>query len=252
MAYLPKNNLAYPVLIEIGAKQGSGFFYVDDTALYLATAQHNLFDKNAELVARTAVLSCFQSDLVTKVHASIDCEQLLKSSDLRKSNTSDIAVAKIGTVTNMQVNYAKHFQLLEGSPKNPAITGIHRKSLTLFDEVEISNDVVMFGYPTSLSTTLQLDRARPLIRRGCVAGKTENRRLVIDCPSYFGNSGGLVIEVTDDGKQRKYRGIGVAVEMVPFAEELWSKQFNRQVGTRFENSGYTLVEPIDRVLELIK
>jgi hypothetical protein len=39
--------------------------------------------------------------------------------------------------------------------------------------------------------------------------------------------------------------------MVPFIEELWSKQFNVLVGMRHENSGYSIVEPMDRILELL-
>jgi hypothetical protein len=39
--------------------------------------------------------------------------------------------------------------------------------------------------------------------------------------------------------------------MVPFVEELWSKQFKVQTGVRYENSGYSLVEPMDRVEELL-
>jgi hypothetical protein len=48
-----------------------------------------------------------------------------------------------------------------------------------------------------------------------------------------------------------YHGIGIATEMIPFVEELWSKQFNKQVGVRYENSGYAIVEPMDRILELL-
>jgi len=44
--------------------------------------------------------------------------------------------------------------------------------------------------------------------------------------------------------------LGVAVELVQFIEELTSKQYKTTVGVRFENSGYSLVEPMDRVQEL--
>jgi hypothetical protein len=39
--------------------------------------------------------------------------------------------------------------------------------------------------------------------------------------------------------------------MVPFVEELWSKQFKAQTGVRYENSGYTIVEPMDRIFDLL-
>jgi hypothetical protein len=69
---------------------------------------------------------------------------------------------------------------------------------------------------------------------------------------YFGNSGGLVVEVTETGPSaRQFPAIGIAVQMIPFIEELWSAQFKTQAGLRYENSGYSLVEPMDRVNELI-
>jgi hypothetical protein len=90
-----------------------------------------------------------------------------------------------------------------------------------------------------------------LLRKGIIAGKTEDGRLIVDCPVYFGNSGGLVIEVYREAGLNHFRGIGIAVEMIPFVEELWSKQFNAKTGIRYENSGYTFVEPMDRILELL-
>jgi len=84
------------------------------------------------------------------------------------------------------------------------------------------------------------------LRRGIVAGKTEDHRIVIDCPVYFGNSGALIVEI----EHPRIYSIGIAVEMVPFVEELWSKQFNALTSVRYENSGYALVEPIGRAEEL--
>jgi hypothetical protein len=127
-----------------------------------------------------------------------------------------------------------------------AVTGTQK-----FDDVSISNTIFLFGYPASLARTGALDKEKPLLRTGIVAGKTDDRRIIIDCPAYFGNSGGLVIEVAQGSGGLWYPGIGIAVKMVPFVEELWSKQFGVQVGQRYENSGYAIVEPMDRVLELL-
>jgi len=33
--------------------------------------------------------------------------------------------------------------------------------------------------------------------------------------------------------------------MIPFVEKLWSKQFSVQTGIRYENSGYSIVEPME-------
>lgn len=95
----------------------------------------------------------------------------------------------------------------------------------------------------------------PLLRSGIIVGRTEQGRVIIDCPVYFGNSGGLVIEVVQQVSRTqnlgptishaRYLGIGIAVEMIPFVEKLWSKQFSVQTGIRYENSGYSIVEPME-------
>jgi hypothetical protein len=129
--------------------------------------------------------------------------------------------------------------------------GLAPEAVRKSEDVTLSNDVFLFGYPTSLGRSDQLDKSTPLLRTGIVAGKTKDGRFVIDCPVYFGNSGGLVIEVRRQNTQSYYMGIGIAAEMIPFVEELWSKQFNAQTGIRYENSGYSIVEPMDRILELL-
>jgi hypothetical protein len=77
----------------------------------------------------------------------------------------------------------------------------------------IGNSVWLFGYPTSLAND-DLDLKTPLLRAGIVAGITKRHQIVLDCPSYFGNSGGLAVELVDE---RQY-GIGVAIKMVPFGD----------------------------------
>jgi hypothetical protein len=61
----------------------------------------------------------------------------------------------------------------------------------------------------------------------------------------------LVVEIIESPGQTRIRGIGIAVEMVPFVEELWSKQYKTQTGLRYENSGYSIVEPMDRILDVV-
>jgi hypothetical protein len=93
----------------------------------------------------------------------------------------------------------------------------------------------------------------PVLCQHC--GRKRNDRRV-PLPSLHGEksrSGGLVVSVTETRVgQYAWHGIGVASQMVPFVEELWSKQYLVQTGVRYENSGYSLVEPMDPVLELIQ
>lgn len=132
------------------------------------------------------------------------------------------------------------------------MTGVELEEAAKFENTEVSHNVFVLSYPTSLGKEAQIDRTRPLVRQGIVAGTTEDRRIVIDCPVYFGNSGGLVIQSSPDGEGGfDNRAIGVVTDMVPFIEDLFSLQFKAKVATRFENSGFALVEPLDRVIEVL-
>jgi hypothetical protein len=120
--------------------------------------------------------------------------------------------------------------------------------------VDVANDVYLFGYPLSLTMHLsdQFELFRPLLRKGIVAGVNQaTRTIIVDCPSYQGNSGGPIIQVTNPAFNIKdFRIIGIVTGFIPFEEEWENKQFgfsNRSVS----NSGYSIVEPIDIALELV-
>jgi hypothetical protein len=83
-----------------------------------------------------------------------------------------------------------------------------------------------------------------------IAGKTNDRRLILDAPCYPGTSGALVLEVNEDSG-RTYLAAGMVSRAILFTEKLHSIQFNTIVSMRHENSGYALVEPMDRVTEII-
>jgi hypothetical protein len=104
----------------------------------------------------------------------------------------------------------------------------------------------MYGYPRSLSLDLslkQLDPLQPLLRRGLIAGINDQRKtIILDSPAYRGNSGGPVVELEQDNFMTKLRIIGVVSELVPLREG--SEDFFLQF-----NSGYSIVEPMDAILD---
>jgi S1-C subfamily serine protease len=111
---------------------------------------------------------------------------------------------------------------------------------------------MVFGYPTSLGLqqSPQLDPLRPLLRKGIVAGTNPATRfLVLDCPVYFGNSGGPVLELDRQPFGTSLSIIGVVDQYVPFVQQAGSQTIAMQVET---NSGYSLAIPMDFVLELLK
>ena len=113
----------------------------------------------------------------------------------------------------------------------------------------IGNEVIAFGYPTSLSLqeNKQLNHLYPLLRKGMVAGRNlERRSIILDCPVYYGNSGGPVVQVetTPSGKNT-FSMIGVIGEFVPFIDR-------GQTFFTANNSGYSIATPMDFVFDLIK
>jgi len=56
-----------------------------------------------------------------------------------------------------------------------------------FDQVLVGNEIVLFGYPTSLALVPneKIDFHRPLLRKGIVAGENPAQHsIILDCPSY--------------------------------------------------------------------
>lgn len=93
MAFLPDNNLAYPVLISSPQSVGSGFYLRLHKTLWLVTAKHVLFDRGLELFSKTISLTSATPDLKKKTVLNVDCEVLFASGGLRKHLKSDVAVA---------------------------------------------------------------------------------------------------------------------------------------------------------------
>jgi hypothetical protein len=126
--------------------------------------------------------------------------------------------------------------------------GVSREGAKTLDQVIVGNDVMMFGYPTSLGLQQipEIDPFRPLLRKGIVAGKNLQRRsLVLDCPAYFGNSGGPVFEIDRGPLQTSFHLIGIVKKYVPFTATD-ARTFMMQT-----NSGYSVATPLDAVLQLI-
>jgi hypothetical protein len=265
---LPKilpHTLTIPVLIEIAGTHGSGFYYNDQEWVYLVTAAHVLFKGGIEtydpVVDGTVRLSCISKEPEGDIVYDLDCLQLWNDGHLGKHNTADVAVCRFALVINFRDSTTASNPALisgtietlrgvtEGTGHNPegAAFGLNGTQVLRLSEVQIGTDVILFGYPTSLAND-DLDKTTPLLRGGIVAGRTKANQLIIDCSAYFGNSGGVVVTF----ENYRYFAIGVAVRMIPFTEKLYSREFGKQVGERYENSGYTIVEPMDRVFEVME
>ncbi len=247
---IPDDNLGYPVLISGPNFTGSGFYLNTADATFLVTAKHVLFDPaSGNLRASNIEVRSYSrdpSDLSPNIF-----ELNLSTLGVKGHPTQDVAVVKVATITGKVIaGAAGSVTFLPGvlikavSPNG--IVSVNLDVVKKFDQILVGNNVIVFGYPTSLELKelAQLDPMRPLLRRGLVAGQNVNRHsIVLDCPVYPGNSGGPVIETDPIAFGYKLWVIGVVSEFVPFADS--AKYF-----TMVSNSGYSIATPMDFVLEI--
>jgi hypothetical protein len=157
-----------------------------------------------------------------------------------KSNDLDIIAIELDDEENFRI---------EQEGKN--IISIVENDLDKLENIKIANNILLVGFPTSLiiEKVKFFDINRPLLRKGIIAGiNIKDNIFVIDCPVYYGNSGGPVIEYKDNGEMKL---IGIVSKYIPFVTEWRNNResaFSRQ---EFSNSGYAVCIPIYEILNLL-
>jgi len=261
---VPDEFLSISVLFSSNASTASGFYLRTNSSYYFVTARHVLFESKIDpktnqriLTTNNAVLTSDPRDLneVGKNVLTLDLQVLLKNGDIKYDENDDAAVVRIGTVDATGKNIVSLIKGVEG--KEASSSGLITTNYTdvkKFDEVKISNDVFIFGYPSSIGIKEipQVDYTKPLIRKGIIAGTNRQKKtIIIDCPSYYGNSGGPVVELERiDLITTAVHIIGLVSEFVPFSET-WANVTNKYSYWTISNSGYSVVVPMDAVLKLI-
>lgn len=251
---LPDDNLGYPVLISFeGGVYGSGFYLDTGSALYLVTAKHVLFDPATGSLRgnQFKVLSYSKDPSDRRANIVRVNVSELGNDNVKSHPSKDVVVVKM-FVTNSGGAFPLSGVTVEQSAKL-GLLSVAMESITKFDQVLVGNDSLIMGLPNSigLQQMPQIDTQRPLLRRGLIAGTNmQNKSIVLDCPSYPGNSGGPVIEVDQVGFSRHFSVIGVISQFVPYVENAIAAQ-----GAPLPvlaNSGYSIATPMDFVLELAK
>lgn len=255
--------LNFPVLISINQGYGSGFFYLDSLDYYLVTAKHVIFDftkpkVNGEypLKGKIGKVEYYDrnSNTSTFHELFLDLEYLLNTKTLIYNNVDDVLVIPICTLTlNKESQWRATFSL--GITLSKELTlftprPLDKNYVRKFKDVNLGNDIYLLGYPKSLG----LQRAEdynfniPLLRKGTLAGKNIlYKNLIIDCPAFGGNSGGPVFNFAKN--QGNFGLVGIVVSFIPYVQPL---EINAQLKVpNLVNSGYSVVEPIDKVLDLI-
>lgn len=207
-------------------------------ALYEESQELKLRTETATL--RSIVPSQFGETGINEME--LDLTKLLQGKHIGYHLSHDVAYIKLGiaqpTAKQMKI------QMLEGVRKNkvPGIIGVAGDNFKLLKDVQVGNQVYVFGYPTSItSIDPWLDIGLPLLRKGVVAGiNNELEAIILDCPVFPGNSGGLVMEVERTSlTEARFRAIGVITNFVPYQRN-W-----------LQNSGYSVVVPMDFVEEIL-
>ena len=258
-------HLATPVLLKLSSGQEASGFYVNDSnCIFLVTARHVLFERGGtNLLAPTCTALSWTHDFSSSNHflLQLHLTQQYADGELRRHPDRDLAVLRIGTMTNQlpsQFNFIKDRRYVEWLQKPVPDSPLVALSLDMFQTFTnalISRDVFIFGYPSSLGIQQvpQLEHDRPLLRKGILAGKNYSRRmLVVDAPVFYGNSGGPVLEMdTSTPGVWRLKLLGTVSEFVPFEED-WLNLRHGIRNVQISNSGYAVVEPVDALLEMIK
>lgn len=265
MRAMPDDNLDYPVLITLDDRAyGSGFYFRKENKLYFVTARHVLFqeDKKTEtlnMLWSKALLTSYFTDPTT--HAStqqmvaLDLRALDAAKQLRAHPDRDIAIILLAASSQAGPGPLQQWSPgVTAPPGEIKLRSISATNVKLFSDVLVGNEAFVFGYPRSigLKEMPQVDYNRPLLRKGIVAGKSDLlQTLVLDCPIYYGNSGGPILEAEQVSIDRwEFKLIGVAIEFVPFVEH-WKSVEHGYTNVQFENSGYSIATPVDAILELL-
>jgi hypothetical protein len=267
--HLPEIILKVPVLIELdNGTTGSGFFVQDSLNTYLITARHVLFDKKTIIsnkikkdtfVLLSKMIECTyypkEIDSSLKNSMSIDLQMANQFGLLKKQENADIGIINIGYVTITKDSLAiTHYYPFVIKKKSFWNQPIPRNIIESYKNVHVGDDVITIGFPTSLGIqkSPQFDFERPLLRHGIVAGKyPKQNTFIIDCPEYYGNSGGAVFIKYEENGGVYYKLIGVISQFIPF-EEKWINNRSGLINTNISDSGYSVVVPIESIFDLFK
>ncbi len=266
---VPADLVRYPVLVSFEKGPAATGFYVNNEAgeAFFVSARHILFHELENGAFRPKgnkilLLSYPQEEEINDaMYLELELEKLYAEGNARLHETSDVAVIRLGQVMEGTAGKSLTFvpgvvqKVQAGKSAEGTLLGASPDLIRRYADISVGNEVFVFGYPLSLGLANypQIDYSRPLLRRGAVAGKNDEKQtVIIDCPTVYGNSGGPVIEAERISlTETRFWVIGVVSEFIPFDDRWYTRQ-TRAFGSGIENSGYSVVIPMDRVLELLE
>jgi hypothetical protein len=243
------------VLIDIKKfGSGSGIYLQDSGNIYFVTAAHVIADvKNNNIPCDTTFLISYRLNTEADKADTLVlflCEAF-KNGYGQIDTKNDVAIIKIGTQQKIDSLYFSIKYLSHVVRKGPStrINSWPISQVKKFNDVKLGNDIFIFGYPKSLNLQFTFDFNRPLLRKGNIAGRDlKLKRIIADCPSYQGNSGGPVYSFFLDDQNLFL--VGVVSAFIPL-EEYWYNDKYPVRNIQISNSGYSVIIPIELALDLI-
>ena len=239
----------------------SGVIVADSSYLYLVTARHCLLNEvknRISLVDSSALLIYYVGDPYSSKPDSImiNLSKASKQGDLLFDPVNDIGILVIAKINGYTASGGPKFTYQSSTNKltKMASGGISKDLCLEFNKVDVGDDCLILGYPASLqaNSTNDFDFNRPLLRKGAISGKDKLKgTIIVDCPSYQGNSGGPVFS-SSVYEQSNIGLIGIVSRSILQAEQLESSYYKTTVSVNFSNSGYTVIIPIEYALTLMK
>jgi hypothetical protein len=272
------------VLITVGSQTnvqsfGSGFYLWKDNITYLVTAKHVLLPppiNGQPFIPTTLTCMSYSNNLVPedREYLTTTYQNLYGQGLMKLSPDRDVAVVKLAHMTlaipaappgtsptgqtvpppanaGAAPSPVMPLQCYDGvtltSARTSKLRSANMDTIKRYADVLVGNDAIMYGYPRSLALDVsagQLDPLQPLLRRGLIAGVNDQRKtIILDSPAYRGNSGGPVVELEQVNFMIQLKIIELVSEFVPLREG--SEDFFLQF-----NSGYSIIEPMDAILDL--
>jgi S1-C subfamily serine protease len=127
------------------------------------------------------------------------------------------------------------------------------------EDIREGNFIYVLGFPMGIISS---DRQYVFARTGIISRikdlyEKRSKDFVVDAPVFPGNSGGPVISKIENNflggtkAFNKSRLIGIIKSYIPYTDTAYSLQTKKPRITFEENSGLSLVEPVDRIIETI-
>lgn len=129
--------------------------------------------------------------------------------------------------------------------------------------VEEGSLVYALGFPMNLVGVIKA----PICRLGCISRVSdafirnqvnENPEFLVDAQVFPGNSGGPIVyrpeetSITGTPTNTSANLIGILSAYIPYEDTLISQQTGKPIMIQQENSGLTIVHPVDRIKEVVE